>query len=47
MDWPEIWEIRSDVEQQLWGMMKCYPELANQTEISFPYQTFVAWTQKQ
>jgi len=40
-------EIRADVEQQLWGLIKFYPQLANQKDISFPYQTLVAWTQKQ
>jgi len=39
-------EKRADVEQQLWGLLSLYPQLANQNDISFPYQTLVAWTQK-
>ncbi len=37
---------RDDVEQQIRGLSGNYHDLSDETDVSFPYQTYIAWTSK-
>ena len=37
---------RMEVERQIRQLVHCYPELADKTDVTFPYQTLVAWAKK-
>jgi len=37
---------RKEVERQIRQMVNSYPDLSDETDVRFPYQTLVAWTEK-
>ena len=37
---------REEVSQQVRQLVIAYPGLSDETDVTFPYQTFVAWTEK-
>ena len=37
---------QKNVERQIRELVGVYPELANESDVKFPYQTLVAWTRK-
>jgi hypothetical protein len=37
---------REEVSQQVRRLVNAYPGLSDETDVIFPYRTFVAWTEK-
>ena len=37
---------REEVSQQVRRLVNAYPGLSDETDVTFPYRTFVAWTEK-
>ena len=37
---------REEVDRQIRRLVNSYPDLSDETDVQFPYQTLVAWTEK-